>query len=94
MEEDIYLLLRHLCFMCTFFFFKQKTAYEVRLSFVGSEMCIRDSDGPFKLSEKVIKKNKSLQNLDLLLTGYGCLLYTSDAADEEESVDLGGRRYI
>ena len=21
-----------------------------------------------------------------------CLLYTSDAADEEESVDLGGRR--
>jgi len=26
-----------------FFFFKQKTAYEVRLSLVGSEMCIRDS---------------------------------------------------
>jgi len=25
------------------FFFKQKTAYEVRLSLVGSEMCIRDS---------------------------------------------------
>ena len=24
------------------FFFKQKTAYEVRLSLVGSEMCIRD----------------------------------------------------
>src|SRR5664280_495978 len=23
---------------------------------------------------------------------YGCLLYTSDAADEEDSVDLGGRR--
>ena len=26
-----------------FFFFKQKTAYEIRLSLVGSEMCIRDS---------------------------------------------------
>src|SRR5660397_12781 len=26
-----------------FFFFKQKTAYEIRLSRVGSEMCIRDS---------------------------------------------------
>ena len=26
-----------------FFFFKRKTAYEVRLSLVGSEMCIRDS---------------------------------------------------
>ncbi len=28
-----------------FFFFKQKTAYEIRLSLVGSEMCIRDSQG-------------------------------------------------
>ena len=28
-----------------FFFFKQKTAYEIRLSLVGSEMCIRDSVG-------------------------------------------------
>eukprot|EP00658_Telonema_sp_P-2_P080787 TRINITY_DN8110_c0_g1_i15.p1 TRINITY_DN8110_c0_g1~~TRINITY_DN8110_c0_g1_i15.p1 ORF type:complete len:1065 (-),score=233.23 TRINITY_DN8110_c0_g1_i15:75-3269(-) len=26
--------------------------------------------------------------------GYTCLLYTSDAADEEDSVDLGGRRII
>ena len=25
---------------------------------------------------------------------YTCLLYTSDAADEEDSVDLGGRRTI
>ena len=24
----------------------------------------------------------------------GCLLYTSDAADERSSVDLGGRRHI
>ena len=27
-------------------------------------------------------------------TGYACLLYTSDAADERSSVDLGGRRII
>ena len=26
--------------------------------------------------------------------GYSCLLYTSDAADERSSVDLGGRRII
>src|SRR5665809_51505 len=32
--------MRVLC--CLFFFFKQKTAYEIRLSLVGSEMCIRD----------------------------------------------------
>src|SRR5450756_561530 len=29
---------------CFFFFFKQKTAYEIMPSLVGSEMCIRDSD--------------------------------------------------
>src|SRR5450759_5623692 len=28
-----------------FFFFKQKTAYEIMPSLVGSEMCIRDSCG-------------------------------------------------
>ena len=27
-------------------------------------------------------------------TYFTCLLYTSDAADEEDSVDLGGRRII
>ena len=31
----------------------------------------------------------------LLITGsWACLLYTSDAADERSSVDLGGRRII
>ena len=28
------------------------------------------------------------------VTNKSCLLYTSDAADEEDSVDLGGRRII
>ena len=28
---------------CFFFFFRQKTAYERLMRFVGSEMCIRDS---------------------------------------------------
>src|SRR5665648_849740 len=30
----------------------------------------------------------------VLIGKKGCLLYTSDAADEEDSVDLGGRRII
>ena len=30
----------------------------------------------------------------LLAQALGCLLYTSDAADERSSVDLGGRRII
>ena len=35
-------------------------------------------------------------NVTLIGMGSGqpCLLYTSDAADEEDSVDLGGRRII
>ena len=35
-----------------FFFFKQKTAYEIMPSLVGSEMCIRDSSesGAFSIS--------------------------------------------
>ena len=31
------------CINYLFFFFKQKTAYEIMPSLVGSEMCIRDS---------------------------------------------------
>ncbi len=30
------------CYMIFFFFFKQKTAYEISACLVGSEMCIRD----------------------------------------------------
>eukprot|EP00658_Telonema_sp_P-2_P009856 TRINITY_DN13674_c0_g2_i2.p2 TRINITY_DN13674_c0_g2~~TRINITY_DN13674_c0_g2_i2.p2 ORF type:complete len:122 (-),score=18.32 TRINITY_DN13674_c0_g2_i2:20-385(-) len=37
---------------------------------------------------------RSLQLVPLQPGGYSCLLYTSDAADEEDSVDLGGRRII
>ena len=33
-------------------------------------------------------------NVMVALSNYACLLYTSDAADEEDSVDLGGRRII
>src|SRR5665648_560029 len=32
--------------------------------------------------------------LPVLVVIHHCLLYTSDAADEEDSVDLGGRRII
>ena len=29
-----------------------------------------------------------------MISSFSCLLYTSDAADERSSVDLGGRRII
>src|SRR5660398_275126 len=45
MLRDLFALLPRcqLVVIQLFFFFKQKTAYEIRLSLVGSEMCIRDS---------------------------------------------------
>ena len=38
--DDVYK--QHYCIIVVFFFFKQKTAYEMLRSLVGSEMCIRD----------------------------------------------------
>ena len=73
-------------------------------------MCIRDrqeayrtgSMAAMKTDYQRIKKlkfwfsiNTTFWNLlSLLKKNYFCLLYTSDAADERSSVDLGGRRLI
>ena len=82
------------------FFFKQKTAYEMLRSLVGSEMCIRDRDetGRFIYPElRVIGHLLIVKRRDKLrmeLNVENCLLYTSDAADDLLCVDLGGRRII
>eukprot|EP00658_Telonema_sp_P-2_P034623 TRINITY_DN25263_c0_g2_i1.p2 TRINITY_DN25263_c0_g2~~TRINITY_DN25263_c0_g2_i1.p2 ORF type:complete len:194 (+),score=64.06 TRINITY_DN25263_c0_g2_i1:201-782(+) len=39
-------------------------------------------------------KDKYLMYPTIFMSVVSCLLYTSDAADEEDSVDLGGRRII
>ena len=82
------------------FFFKQKTAYDIEYGLVGSEMCIRDSlyaevnrvcgrdDIQGVVGEQFALKKLAVKSV------YICLLYTSDAADERSSVDLGGRRII
>eukprot|EP00658_Telonema_sp_P-2_P054703 TRINITY_DN43517_c0_g1_i3.p1 TRINITY_DN43517_c0_g1~~TRINITY_DN43517_c0_g1_i3.p1 ORF type:complete len:103 (+),score=17.16 TRINITY_DN43517_c0_g1_i3:170-478(+) len=73
-------------------------------------MCIRDSYyiGPLNNGEywtSARRLHQATSCVDRLLrrrtrptTNQGrpetCLLYTSDAADEEDSVDLGGRRII
>ena len=83
-----------------FFFFKQKTAYEMLRSLVGSEMCIRDSH----IGAADLPSAAGLHDRDRLGAGAvgsaaptrarTCLLYTSDAADDLLCVDLGGRRII
>ncbi|GAB5876004.1 hypothetical protein JMUB7539_27370 [Staphylococcus aureus] len=48
-------------------------------SLVGSEMCIRDRQHMAQIMSDIDNS---------------CLLYTSDAADDMQCVDLGGRRII
>ena len=82
-----------------FFFFKQKTAYEIQYGLVGSEMCIRDRGNSGRGSQEHRGGCYAIVQVAPFGLGggtgdQGCLLYTSDAADERSSVDLGGRRII
>ena len=43
-----------------FFFFKQKTAYEIASCLVGSEMCIRDSEAQIST---ILEEVKGLKNI-------------------------------
>ena len=62
-------------------------------------MCIRDRS----IWDQAGRQNRDSEHFRGYRTGTGgqsgtradaCLLYTSDAADERSSVDLGGRRII
>ena len=82
-----------------FFFFKQKTAYEMLRSLVGSEMCIRDRDiveaqGAAGFLGWIKWNLFQPLGFIIFLIASICLLYTSDAADDLLCVDLGGRRII
>ena len=66
---------------------------------MGSEMCIRDRERNFL--DRLVELEVFLDDLfsdqvaQFRFDERGsCLLYTSDAADERSSVDLGGRRII
>ena len=66
---------------------------------MGSEMCIRDSRRSHQPSPGRfhLRRWRSASTESLAAQGIwqnSCLLYTSDAADERSSVDLGGRRII
>ena len=67
---------------------------------MGSEMCIRDSVDPAGYTAvRVVALHRGQIGADRPVmpvqhVAWICLLYTSDAADERSSVDLGGRRII
>ena len=66
---------------------------------MGSEMCIRDRDHAARVlavsAGLGAEARRVADELERHLRQVNdCLLYTSDAADERSSVDLGGRRII
>ena len=66
---------------------------------MGSEMCIRDRVSVLMRDSKVLTLPSFSTGLMAMTSiirvkSSTCLLYTSDAADERSSVDLGGRRII
>ena len=84
--------------MCLFFF-KEERAEKVPLSLVGSGKC-RRSSGPCGGQEQKKKKMVCATMLVHIfrmtwhVPATFCLLYKSNAADEGEGVDVGGRLSI
>src|SRR5665254_29028 len=82
---------------CLVFFFKQKTAYEMLRCLVQAEDGIRDaqeSRGLGDVYKRQIPAFPAEPGCPNCSRCPGCLLYTSDAADDLTRVDLGGRRII
>ena len=66
---------------------------------MGSEMCIRDSPPSCAAGRTTAAEGERYEGMAQVKAvspdwPHTCLLYTSDAADERSSVDLGGRRII
>ena len=65
-------------------------------------MCIRDRNKTLHSEQQQVflaalrsaRERVGLTQTEVALRLDACLLYTSDAADERSSVDLGGRRII
>ena len=56
--------------------------------------CGLDAEGHLSTARDVAVMSRTILNTCPEVLHYTCLLYTSDAADEEDSVDLGGPRII
>ena len=79
---------------------KQQPGKYWKKSFAEVNLCVpnlsENEANTIRLNELERKADKLLDDVVSTYDGttYRCLLYTSDAADEEDSVDLGGRRII
>ena len=86
--------------LCLFFFFQAEDGIRdlVRSRGLGDVYKRQDK---FIQEDQTVLSSKEKIGLDLFFSDrlscsrcHSCLLYTSDAADERSSVDLGGRRII
>ena len=88
-------------FFCCYFFFQAEDGirYLVRSRGLGDvykrqvllSLC---KNGDFSFASVFICGPSFTALVQLPASSFVCLLYTSDAADERSSVDLGGRRII
>ena len=69
-----------------FFFFKQKTAYEIGVRLVGSEMCIRDSDDTLLYGVEVKFYNMEVELNDKLESKYKGLYIIGDGSGVTHSL--------
>ena len=60
----------------------------------GKDKLVEDINHPIDLSYRQTKAVAEFKKDKTKAHNQTCLLYTSDAADERSSVDLGGRRII
>ena len=88
------------CVVCVCVFFKQKTAYEIEYGLGGlGDVYKRQVRRWWPAccavgAAAIIWWSTTRAAVTTCCATNACLLYTSDAADERSSVDLGGRRII
>src|SRR5665648_1200926 len=81
-----------------FYWIYKLTPEELKSEYDNTFTFVCNSDKEIKISYNEEGNSASLfiegEKYELHRVISACLLYTSDAADEEDSVDLGGRRII
>ena len=76
-------------FEITFFFFKQKTAYEIGVRLVGSEMCIRDRSAMeqrYNIAEKLVSKQSYTSIMGNIGASSAIISRVSRVISREDSV--------
>src|SRR3546814_3445485 len=81
--------------LCLFFFFKQKTAYEMRISDWSSDVCSSDLQVAFQLSDAVFGRDRSPEFKDMAVDeAAGILAMRGQPRSEERRVGERVCQYV